>query len=82
MSTNIASNEIDPVYKKYRFEYNPELELPILHSKEMILRIINENPIVVLQGATGCGKSTQVDRYLLFFFFLCVPTIKKINNIF
>ncbi|XP_064608809.1 probable ATP-dependent RNA helicase DHX34 [Liolophura sinensis] len=39
--------------------------LPIYQYKEMIVKMVKENQVVVVAGDTGCGKSTQVPQYLL-----------------
>ena len=40
-------------------------QLPIYAYRSNILDAINENQIVIVAGATGCGKSTQVPAYIL-----------------
>lgn len=35
-------------------------KLPIFEKKDTILDIINKNSVVIVQGGTGCGKTTQV----------------------
>ena len=40
-------------------------ELPAASYKENIIDSVNANRVVVLCGATGCGKSTQVPQFLL-----------------
>ena len=40
-------------------------KLPIAEMKETILDMVAANQIVVLTGATGCGKSTQVPQFIL-----------------
>lgn len=47
-------------YKKYRFDLNRNKNLPIYEQREDILTAIRENPVVILKGETGCGKTTQV----------------------
>lgn len=44
-------------------------DLPIVMMEQEIMEAINENISVILCGATGCGKTTQVPQvsYLLFF---------------
>jgi len=39
--------------------------LPIWAKREAIVRLVDENSVVVLSGATGSGKSTQVPQFLL-----------------
>ena len=38
--------------------------LPILGAEHEIVDAINSNPVVVLCGETGCGKTTQVPQFL------------------
>jgi len=35
-------------------------QLPVFTKKNDILDLIRENSIVIIQGSTGCGKTTQV----------------------
>lgn len=39
-------------------------ELPVFAKKIEILEGIKQNSIVIIQGSTGCGKTTQVSNYL------------------
>ncbi|XP_057317532.1 ATP-dependent RNA helicase A protein-like [Hydractinia symbiolongicarpus] len=39
--------------------------LPVYNHKEEILNIVRENQVVIIRGATGCGKTTQVPQYVL-----------------
>ena len=38
--------------------------LPILGAEQEIVDAVNSNPLVVLCGETGCGKTTQVPQFL------------------
>ncbi|NXE15243.1 DHX37 helicase, partial [Lophotis ruficrista] len=40
------------------------LKLPILAEEQVIMEAISENPIVVICGETGSGKTTQVPQFL------------------
>ncbi|XP_017141347.1 probable ATP-dependent RNA helicase spindle-E [Drosophila miranda] len=52
-------------YEKYYFNLNRDKTLPIYAKREEIINAINENPVVILKGETGCGKTTQVPQYIL-----------------
>lgn len=47
-------------YQKYSFDLNRNKNLPIYAKREEIVAAIRENPVVILKGETGCGKTTQV----------------------
>ena len=40
-------------------------ELPIFQMKRNILTTIQDSPVVLIRGNTGCGKTTQVCQYIL-----------------
>lgn len=40
------------------------MKLPIETERQNIIRIINENPVTIISGNTGCGKSTKIPEYL------------------
>ncbi|XP_034671389.1 probable ATP-dependent RNA helicase kurz [Drosophila subobscura] len=40
------------------------LRLPILAEEQQVMETINENPIVIVAGATGSGKTTQLPQFL------------------
>ncbi|XP_064620973.1 probable ATP-dependent RNA helicase DHX37 [Lineus longissimus] len=40
------------------------LKLPILGEEQVIMETINENPVCILCGETGSGKTTQVPQFL------------------
>ena len=39
--------------------------LPIFKEKDAIIDSVRKNPVTILVGDTGCGKSTQVPQYLI-----------------
>uniref|UniRef100_A0A8D2N8U7 Helicase ATP-binding domain-containing protein n=1 Tax=Zonotrichia albicollis TaxID=44394 RepID=A0A8D2N8U7_ZONAL len=40
------------------------LKLPILAEEQVVMEAINDNPIVIICGETGSGKTTQVPQFL------------------
>ena len=55
--------------KEYTSEYYKLLEkrklLPVWSSKKQILDLVEKNRIVIIQGETGSGKTTQIPQFLL-----------------
>ncbi|CAN7994330.1 unnamed protein product [Ixodes hexagonus] len=52
----------DPKLKKMLDE---RYQLPVYNSYDCILDAVHQSPIVIIRGATGCGKTTQVPQYIL-----------------
>jgi hypothetical protein len=52
-------------FKKLKQLRLNQSNLPIFKYKEAILNTIKENQVTIIAGDTGCGKSTQIPRYLL-----------------
>lgn len=61
-STENAEAHNDEVYERHKFDRRTQnaMQLPIYASKNEILENIAKCPAVVIEGSTGCGKSTQV----------------------
>ena len=55
--------------EEYTEEYYKLLEkrksLPVWSSKKTILDLVEKNRIVIIQGETGSGKTTQIPQFLL-----------------
>uniref|UniRef100_A0A8C9T1T9 RNA helicase n=1 Tax=Scleropages formosus TaxID=113540 RepID=A0A8C9T1T9_SCLFO len=57
----------------YQLEHDQNLQkvieerdqLPVKRFEEEIMDAIHSNSIVIIRGATGCGKTTQVPQYIL-----------------
>ncbi len=43
----------------------PRFDLPVHRSRTDILEKIASNPVTVISGSTGCGKSTQIPQFIL-----------------
>lgn len=63
------THDVD-IYEKYKFDRRSPnaMQLPIYASKNEIMANIAQCPTVVIEGSTGCGKSTQVRHILRHFF--------------
>lgn len=65
-------SDLENSTKEKRFN-NPEYQnflefrekLPIAAMRSEIMETINENPVVIIRGNTGCGKTTQIAQYIL-----------------
>mmetsp|Transcript_12905 Transcript_12905/g.25997 ORF Transcript_12905/g.25997 Transcript_12905/m.25997 type:complete len:414 (-) Transcript_12905:1285-2526(-) len=51
--------------EKQQIQLESRQRLPVAAYKQQILDIIHQNQVVVLSGATGSGKSTQIPQFLL-----------------
>ena len=57
---------LDELLKDYTvFDELKYSQLPILKVRKEILETVAINPFVVIEGGTGCGKTTQVPQYIL-----------------
>ncbi|GFR68244.1 pre-mRNA-splicing factor ATP-dependent RNA helicase prp16 [Elysia marginata] len=52
-----------PVDRKPEIQ-EARLKLPILAEEQVVMETINENPVVIICGETGSGKTTQVPQFL------------------
>ncbi|KYQ50329.1 putative ATP-dependent RNA helicase kurz [Trachymyrmex zeteki] len=52
-----------PVNRKSEIQA-ARLKLPVVAEEQVIVEMINENPIVIITGETGSGKTTQVPQFL------------------
>jgi len=52
-----------PVHRTTEVQ-NARLRLPILAEEQQVMETINENPIVIVAGETGSGKTTQLPQFL------------------
>ncbi|CAH1795075.1 unnamed protein product [Owenia fusiformis] len=50
---------------KYKKMLEGRLELPVNASKEQLLQAIEKNPVVMIRGETGSGKTTQIPQFIL-----------------
>ncbi|KAF7992726.1 hypothetical protein HCN44_005070 [Aphidius gifuensis] len=64
-TTTVTSEQVDRLASTYEFGKFSQDTLTISSVKEDIIDMINTNPVVIIQGPTGCGKTTQVPQYIL-----------------
>ena len=61
--TNFLNNK--PFSKKYYEILSKRKELPAWDAKEKLFKLIHDSQILILQGETGSGKTTQIPQFLL-----------------
>ncbi|XP_063849785.1 ATP-dependent RNA helicase A protein-like isoform X1 [Scylla paramamosain] len=44
---------------------NQRKDLPVFNKRQEILAAVYDNPVTIIRGNTGCGKTTQVCQYIL-----------------
>lgn len=52
-------------YERYGFSTNTSPHLPVTDRREDVIRTIESNQVTIIQGATGCGKSSLVPQFIL-----------------
>ncbi|KAG7200201.1 hypothetical protein KM043_000633 [Ampulex compressa] len=57
--------DLNKIYRTYNFAYRPNANLTVVSMKDKIVSMIDTNAVVVIQGPTGCGKTTQVPQFIL-----------------
>lgn len=63
--TDMTDADLTQLYRRFNFEHRSEANLPVTSNRDHIVDMINTNSVVVIQGPTGCGKTTQVPQYIL-----------------
>jgi ATP-dependent RNA helicase A len=43
-------------------QFKEREQLPVAARRTAIMDAINENPVIIIRGNTGCGKTTQVSK--------------------
>lgn len=62
---DVENTKYNQVYDEFNFNHRPNSGLPILEHKKDIIDHIRAHNVTVIQGNTGCGKSTQVPQFIL-----------------
>ncbi|XP_044009648.1 probable ATP-dependent RNA helicase spindle-E [Aphidius gifuensis] len=66
LADSVLNEDVDRLVSTYSFRRGlREKKMTISSIKDDILSMVNTNPVVIIQGPTGCGKTTQVPQYIL-----------------
>jgi len=59
--------DLTQVYNRYQFTpFNPSEQLESIHNdREKILEMIDNYQACIIEGPTGCGKTTQIPQFIL-----------------
>lgn len=55
---------------------NQRKELPVFNMRQEILAAVYDNPVTIIRGNTGCGKTTQVRNLTKGMYRLCYVRIE------
>lgn len=59
------TEELLRLYKTYNLAYTPKANMTIKTKQEKIVTTIAAEPVTIIQGPTGCGKTTQVPQFIM-----------------
>ncbi|XP_044578362.1 probable ATP-dependent RNA helicase spindle-E [Cotesia glomerata] len=59
------AQELSRLYKTYNLTYTPKANLAIKTIQEKIVAAVAAEPVTIIQGPTGCGKTTQVPQFIM-----------------
>ncbi|XP_066585489.1 probable ATP-dependent RNA helicase spindle-E [Prorops nasuta] len=62
---DVHAEDLNKLYKTYKFDHRPQNNLTIASKREEIVSMIETNSVVIIDGRTGCGKTTQVPQFIL-----------------
>ncbi|CAK9813370.1 Probable ATP-dependent RNA helicase spindle-E [Anthophora quadrimaculata] len=62
---DVNKEEIMKIYRTYDFVHHIKSGLVINSKRDQIVSMVETNSVVVIQGPTGCGKTTQVPQFIL-----------------
>ncbi|CAL7951071.1 unnamed protein product [Xylocopa violacea] len=65
LTQDIQNEETLNIYKTFHFVYHDKPNLVVTSKKDQIVSMIETNSVIVIQGPTGCGKTTQVPQFIL-----------------
>lgn len=69
LDINNAGNRQDPnmleVYQHYNFNHVYDDTLSVHRQRAEIVNTIESNEVTIIQGSTGCGKTTQIPQFIL-----------------
>ena len=52
-------------FANYNFDHKYDPSLPMTENRGKVLKCIEENPVTIVTGPTGSGKTTQVPQYIM-----------------
>uniref|UniRef100_A0A6G1S5N1 RNA helicase n=1 Tax=Aceria tosichella TaxID=561515 RepID=A0A6G1S5N1_9ACAR len=64
-SDSKPSVSVSEIKSRFFSDHRSNTSLPIYKQRKQIVDSINSYSVVIIEGATGCGKTTQVPTYIL-----------------
>lgn len=64
ISMELRRAELSKNSEQVKISLAERSKLPVFNYRHEILKQIQENKVILIRGATGCGKTTQVIQFL------------------
>ncbi|XP_014218536.1 probable ATP-dependent RNA helicase spindle-E isoform X2 [Copidosoma floridanum] len=63
--TEIVNERAVDAMSNFNFQHRSQENLPIFSYRDEIVKTIQTHAVTIIEGSTGCGKSTQVPQFIL-----------------
>ncbi|CAF3771463.1 unnamed protein product [Rotaria sp. Silwood1] len=65
ISENLRHGEQSKIENELKCRLQERQNLPVFTYRQQILEQIKRNNVILIRGATGCGKTTQIPQYII-----------------
>ncbi len=70
ISEDLRQAEQYKTENELKFRLQERQNLPVFNYRQQILEEIKRHNVILIRGATGCGKTTQVEMFQKIYFYI------------